>query len=371
MSKEKLISSAELSSTDALQIGKEVGMLGIYDGLSTPFSEDIIVLNDEHRMAIERFARDSITNYGPPNANGSISPEPTRVQTEFGVPTLITRIDCTIDASGNIAAYEMEDSPSGVGVTTKIHQAVGAEGVANQLRSHYDSLIGQLPFIIVSGARNHGTDDASVFGTENYFYQSGNQEIPRKLTEDKVVIVKAIPGQPQSLDGYMELRDRSICTMKSEGDKAYGERVGIYQKIENVDDLHQTDDKLTSQAVKKALCSMAMGVKVYLTPEKRSQYGSSGTVSASKLGNVACGFIESDGYAYTQVFQPAVQAENAEGRNNLILRVYTLIDPAVNGFPISARVIGGCYVARREIVVHGASNSITGAIITRDARNEK
>lgn len=370
MIKERGISSRELSSGAVNVIGRETGALDIYAGLSTPFSSDFIVLDETHRKQIEEFAAASANSYGPANEEGLRDPEPTYVQNKYSVPTLIGRVDCTIDDVGNITAYEMEDSPSGLGVTTMVQQAIGAEGVAEPLRNHYYALLGELPYVIVSGSRNHGTDDAAVVGSENYFYETANMQIP-PIPENQPVIVKAIPGQPESLNGYAALQDRSVCTMQSEGDKTYGERVGLYQRIENINDLPQNESGMCSQAIKRRLSSMAMGIKLYLNPEDKKKYGSARTISAAKLGSTVCGFLSMDGYAYTQLFQPAIQAVNPEGRNNLILRVYTLIEPGINGTPATARAIGGCYVARKEVVVHGASNAICGAVITKDTQNER
>ncbi len=48
----------------------------------------------------------------------------------------------------------------------------------------------------------------------------------------------------------------------------------------------------------------------------------------------------------------------------MILRVFTLIEPAAKtGTTVKARAIGGCYVARPELVVHGASNAVGGAVL--------
>ncbi|MEI9914163.1 MAG: hypothetical protein WDN66_04255 [Candidatus Saccharibacteria bacterium] len=47
------------------------------------------------------------------------------MQVQYGLPTLVTRVDCTVGIDGNILPYEMEDSPSGQGITDVLHKAAG------------------------------------------------------------------------------------------------------------------------------------------------------------------------------------------------------------------------------------------------------
>lgn len=366
MLKERTLNSSELDPVNGINIGAESGELDLYDGLRSPYTADVVVLTGRHISQIADFARQSVVNYGPNGTNACKEPELTFAQTNFGMPTLIGRVDCSVDAFGNIMPYELEDSPSGIGISDTVHQAIGANGVAQLVREHYESLLGQVPFVIVAGARGHGTDDPLVVGDENYFYEASNQSIPYKLGVDQLVIVKAIPGQPTSLDGYRSLVDRSVCTMESEGDKTYGERIGLHQRVKSADDLHtdlQTGE-VRSQVLKRSVGSMAMGIKAYLTPEGRAVYGKGRTVTLANLKSSLANFVAADGHAYVQDFRPAIRSVNPEGRKNMIMRVYTLFEPSSDpSVGSNVRVIGGCYVARSEIVVHGASNAICGAVV--------
>ncbi len=366
MKSETLINSSTLSSSEEIVMGLETGMLNLYDGLSSPFSTDVIQLSPIHANQIAGLAGLCAANYGPSDAFGCRTPEQTLVQKKFGLPTLVGRLDCTINKQGDIVAYELEDSPSGIGITDTIHRAIGQPGIAEQVRLHYTDMTGQLPFVIVSGARNHGNDDPLVVGSNNYFYQRGVQTIPISLNDDQLVIVKAIPGQPNSLEGYRELVERSVCTMESEGDKTYGSRIGLFQRVESEQELLVDDltGEVASQALKRALGSMALGIKLYLDTNDKARYGKGRSVTLTNLKNSLNGYLEEDGFAYTQKFEPAIRAQNPQGRKNLILRVFTLLKPAdINGGEVKVKVIGGCYVARSEVVVHGASNAVSGAVI--------
>jgi hypothetical protein len=162
---------------------------------------------------------------------------------------------------------------------------------------------------------------------------------------------------------YLSLQDRALCTMTTEGDKTYGRRLGLYREITDTEDL-LVDGELPSLALKRSVGSMAMGVSMYLDAPDRSSYGKKGVVTAGRLVRDAQSYIDSDGSAYIQAFHGPLRVDNPEGRSNLIMRVFTLLNPHASVLPgLDARVIGGCYVARAELLVHGAMNAVAGAVV--------
>jgi hypothetical protein len=110
-----------------------------------------------------------------------------------------------------------------------------------------------------------------------------------------------------------------------------------------------------------------MGISLYLHPNDRKKYGKKGIVTASRLANDLATFKKERGGALVQPFAPPIQIDNREGRRNAILRVFTLLES--DGKTITSEVIGGCYVARPELIVHGASNAVAGAVIVNDRKN--
>jgi hypothetical protein len=372
--RETLITTREIDPTSQQLLGQEVGQLEIYDGLTTPVSGDVIVLSDEHREQIEKFALASALNYGPDNEEGVRSPELTYVQTEHGLPALVVRIDCTIDSeTGDIIPYEMEDSPSGIGISHTVHEAMGGRGFKTKVTEHYERYLGQVPAVVVTGARNHGTDDKLIVGRENYFYEFGNTSIPPELlsSTDRLAIVKAIPGDRVSSSPYLSLQNRLLAPLQTEGDKTYGGRTGMLKKVTSAEDIltdPETDEPL-SQVLKRTVGSMAMGISIYLSPEARAVHGKKGTVTLSRLQNTLNTYLETDQSAYIQSFRAPVRIENPEGRSNMIMRVFALLSPGVYAhIAPSANVIGGCWVAREELLVHGASNAVSGAVIVEDGK---
>lgn len=331
--------------------GNQSGLLDIYDGLETPVSEDVITLSTKHRIQIEEYAKKAASEYGDSHGQK----EPTYVQELVGIPSLIVRIDCTIDENGDIVAYELEDSPSGQGITDKVHSYIKGEGIKEKLINHYTGTIGDVPHVLVSGHRSHGTDDNIIVGPEKYIFN----EIPTNV--DGPVIVKAIPGIKESHAAYLHLQSQAIAPLVTEGDKSYAVSMGDLKEVESETDLLVcTDGELASQVAKSRLGSMAMGISMYLNPTERKRYGKRGTVTASKLSAKIAEYQERGG-ALLQRFVAPIQFDNPEGRNNAIMRVFVLLD--TKDGKVTAEAIGGCYVARPELIVHGASNAVAGAVL--------
>jgi len=69
-----IIKSSELG-LQRVRFGEQTGSLTIYDGLSTPFSDDTILLTKENREQIAQFTEQAAAAFGPDEG-----PEPTYVQ---------------------------------------------------------------------------------------------------------------------------------------------------------------------------------------------------------------------------------------------------------------------------------------------------
>jgi hypothetical protein len=255
----------------------------------------------------------------------------------------------------------MEDSPSGQGVAEKVHRKIGSSGIKEAILTHYAGIVGDTPHIVVSGARSHGTDDPVIVGDHNYTFDSQRSGI--NLPDNKLVIVKAIPGDVSSLDGYRHFQERALAPFHSEGDKTYLERIGDLTPATSEDNFLRTDSgELASQVLKSRMGSMAMGVSIYLHPKDRQAHGKKGIVTASRLEKDRQLFEQTRGGALIQPFAPPLRVENKEGESNAIMRVFVLLD-AKQG-TIEAEAVGGCYVTRPELIVHGARNAVAGAVVT-------
>ena len=337
---------------EPVSFGDEAGKLSLYDGLETPFAEDVIRLTPKHVDQVTAFACAAATVYGDRNGNKEL----TLAQTAHGVPALVTRVDCTI-VDGDIKPYELEDSPSGLGVTHRLFEAAGGDiTFRDSVLGHYQKHNGGSPHVVVSHERNHGTDDKLFFGPEHYTHNTGS------IPEEGGVIVKGIPGIPSSLDGYRHLQERALAPMLTEGDKSYLLRTDNARRILSEADLYrEPDGSLSSQVVKAAVCSMAMGVSVHLSPDDKRAHGKKGTVTATRLQADINRYVANGG-AIVQPFLPAICIKNPENRGNAILRMFVLLERG-EGNTIAGTTIGGCLVARPENIVHGAANSVAAAVM--------
>lgn len=349
------IINSETLGREPVSFGEESGLLDTYSGLKTPFTEDVVLLSEQHREQVETIAVASAVAYGDSHGHK----EPTFAETKFGLPALVVRVDCTIN-DGDIIPYEMEDSPSGIGVSDRFVKASTGDDFKEIITNHYVNKTGELPHLIISGARNHGTDDEIVVGRERYHYGAGSFEIPA-IGTDSPVIVKAIPGQPESHEPYLPLQERCLAPLVTEGDKSYAVRTDLMQAISDESELLSEDGELISQVIKARLGSMAMGISVYLAPQDRAVFGKNGQVKRGRLVRDLQRYVQNGG-ALLQKLHPPFQLDNSAGRNNGILRVFTLLDRNDTG-EVVATAIGGAYVARPEMIVHGAANAISGAVL--------
>lgn len=348
--------NSELLGGQPVAFGSQTGELDIYDGLSTPISDDVIELSERHAAQISAFAAASARQFGDRNGYK----EQTRVQSEIGMPSLVVRVDATI-INGEIAAYEMEDSPSGQGITDRLHMAVAGVGIRGVILDHYNRLLGDIPRVIISGERTHGTDDVIIVGGDKYAF---DQSFEAKADPAEPVIVKTIPGNVASQDPYIGLQAQAVAPLVTEGDKSYLERMNILTPaLSDADLLTDTQGDLVSQVLKSRMGSMAMGISIFLTSDDRRQFTGAGTVTASKLRSRRQEYEELKGGALVQPFMPPISFENPEKRSRAILRIFALLDPE------GARVVGGCYVARSGMVVHGASDAISGAVLYNGGDN--
>lgn len=346
------LSSEQLSNQEPTALGTQTGELSIYSGLKSPFTSDVVVLSDKHKQQIETFASRSADVF---------TAESTLVFDQFSLPSLVARVDCTVDEAGNIAAYEMEDSPSGQGITDALHTASGRTGIKKTIRSHFEETLDVLPTVIISNARNHGTDDELIFGSERYITIGHDAS---KLEVSGPVIVKAIPGDESSRQPYMRFQPQAVAPLVTEGDKTYAEKLGLLTCAQSIDDLLVDENgDPRSQVIKARLGSMAMGVSIYLTPEDRKRFGKSKAVSFSRLERDFAEYAQQGDGVLLQEFIPPIQIENQEGRSNAILRVFVTLGRQATGQ--TATVIGGCFVARNAVLLHGASDAVSGAVLVQ------
>ena len=255
----------------------------------------------------------------------------THVQQEFARPTLLARIDCTETDKYGIRPFEVEERPAGLDVTAMLL----GESFTEHIRRHFIQTTGQVP--VIARHPHAQSDDGDVL-----------KVVDLNDIKDELCVVRARPDQiPENLKD--KVQNVSLSTVLNEGRKEHTIDHVLIRRAKDVQFIPQE-----SIVLKPAQGTHAKGVAVYLSPEDREKHGKKGTVTASKMDRL----IKENPDYIVEKFTPPIVLKSREGiRGNMILRVFILVHPKSG-----VEVIGGAYVVRPELIVHGASNAIAGAI---------
>lgn len=297
-------------------------------------SDLAIVLSSEHTAAIERLASASIKAFGVE--------EPTLVATKHGIATLLTRIDCTITPDG-VKLYECEERPAGIGITHVLVERVDGRGIMPRIREHFHEHVDGVPQVLRHPDAKPN-DDSLVLPV---------QELSDRIPAGPLLI----RGEPEPLSEHEQLdtmTDQAVATIVTKGDKRYllvlpesGTTVAHLEAI--------TPDK--SFVIKPVKGSKARGVTVYLTPEDKRIHGDHKTVTFERARRTLAA-APAGSMLFQEFVPPILTRLPSDKVGNMILRVFTLVHPDGH-----CEAIGGTYVTRRELVVHGASDAICGAVL--------
>ncbi len=316
------IHEAALRSDHLLQ---PTGSLEI-NSRTLPVNETKIKLDDDIVKQIRQLAQ---------NAINAMVRENTLVTRRFDIPTLVARLDCTVQ-NGIVLPYELEERPAGIGVTT---QLLGSN-FSEDIKDHYKGHIGETP--LVAMGPTEVSDDSLVFQTVGLDDRS-----------DSPCIVRGLPDTVGAHENALQLIERSVSTIQLEGDKTYTLKASGFgaRKVIKGEKL----DPQVSTVTKPLQGSQARGVYVYLSPEDRAIHGKRGTITASKMQSI----LERDTPQLRESFAPPIRLRGQDGTvGNMILRVFVLVHPTKE-----PEVIGGAFVIRKELIVHGASNAIAGGVV--------
>jgi hypothetical protein len=314
-----------LESNDALDFGNN----------QAATSRQVITLSAQHQTQIEDIAADCSRQFTPK--------EPTLAQTRFGLASLFARVDCTITKDG-IEVYESEERPAGLGLAHCLIRTATGKGVGGLVLDHCEDYAGETPLVMRHKDAKPNDDD--------HIFQVVNLD---DSSHGRPVIVRA---EPHQITGHPELDNlvsSSISTVMSKGNKGYATLIpSLKSKIAEAGFL---PDKTTSFVLKPVCGSKSHGVNIYVAPDDRALNGNHGTVTHSRALRV---IDEAERNSYIiEAFKPPMSVLMPDGKiGNMILRVFVLLHPNRR-----AEAIGGTYVARKEILVHGASNSINGAVV--------
>lgn len=254
--------------------------------------------------------------------------EQTWAKKEMGVPSLLVRLDCVLIGE-ELRVYEVEERPAGVGITNKMN-AEFADGLAD-LRRFWPNFK-----VLISSKRTGGDDHlwAEVarpngFGSE-------------------IFLVRAEPEET----AYHKYSPRSISSVITKGNKSYGVSMGFWKSVGPTEAELPWDDAFV---IKPQIGSKCHDIEVWLPPHSpQAQRFKNGSSTRAKIIQA----LERRGRMYLQPFYSPMEVDGAPDMH-MILRVFY----GFGGFRNDWICLGGCWNARSNVVVHGASDAVFGPVV--------
>lgn len=255
---------------------------------------------------------------------GVFPKEPTWIQKNFGIPSLIIRID-GVDKDKKLGIYEIEERPAGIGHTILINP---------EFAKRFEKLKATWPDFDVAISPFRDPEDDKLWNS-----------VVSMQSAKKLVYVRAEPEEIQ----FRSLQDRSVSTIATEGDKSYGVPLGFWKFIEDPNNLPSNES-----FVLKPLQSSKGRNMIFYDMEKRP-----GHRRLKGVKRFLEDQIEKKGGMFIQKLIPPMES-GIDTHPFMIYRFFF-------GFNFSTREwvsLGGSWFARNNLKIHGASDSLSGPLVS-------
>jgi hypothetical protein len=250
--------------------------------------------------------------------------ESTWIQNNYGVPSILIRLDCVVNANGKLELYEVEERPCGAGLVSKFNPF---------FKDRLDSV------------RKSWPDFEAVVSPERK-YSDDLEWLPSYGGNGSLVLVRAEPYEKE----FHHFQSRSVSTIVTEGDKRYGVGMGLWSLV--TPESFQNDEIWKMPfCIKPLKGSKCMNLEIW-HPESRFKSG----FGVSSRGRILKA-IEREQRMYLQKFIEPMKVDGFEG--NMIYRIYFGFDLLKKKY----EYIGGCYNVRSSFKIHGASDSVFGPVV--------
>lgn len=256
--------------------------------------------------------------------------EPTWIQNNFGIPSLVVRID-GVDRDGDLAVYEIEDRPAGIGHTMMINQQfMGKLAEVKETWPDFD--------VVISPLRDQ-YDDQLWNNTTNFDSAIG---------DNRLVFVRAEPGERQ----FQVFQSRSVSTIATEGDKSYGVALRLWSFIDNPDQLPSH----RSFVLKPLQGSKGRNMVFY---DARNNPGPGNTRMKNVIKMLKKQIAEQGGMFMQELIPP--MESGIESCPYMIYRFFFGFNFLTKGW-VS---LGGSWFARNNLKIHGARDSLSGPLVIK------
>ena len=257
--------------------------------------------------------------------------EKTLALTEFGVPSVLVRIDAALD--GKLGIFEIEERPAGIGISCLVN---------SEFKCRFQKWLGSYEWnlaVVISHRRT--THDDGIW-TREFGIPLFKEDGPPKIQGDYSLLVRAEPDEKE----YWSLESRALFPIRLKGWKGYGIELGLWEPIpEDLDRLPWEEGFV----IKPHQGSKMKGIFLW-HPDKLP-----GTSTRKKIKEA----ILSGQAVYWQRWIAPESHDFLPPGYFLIRRIYFGFDPHKKRWDY----LGGLWNARPNLRVHGASDAIFGPLI--------
>lgn len=241
--------------------------------------------------------------------------EETWVQRNFRIPTLIARIDAAL-IDGRLAVFEVEERPCGIGVAVVLNPA---------FHDRFGETRRSWPEIeVVASPDRVGKIDDHIWTRVN----GGGSGL---------VLLRCEPGEIE----FHGFEPRSVSSLKEEGNKSYGLAMGLWRQVE-AGDILPWDNGFVLKPLQGSKCK---AVEVW-DPRKRP-----GSSSKTRVERV---LVEQGAMFLQNLVEPQIGTCGGF----MMVRVYFAFDISAARW----QYLGGVWMERKNLRIHGASDTITGVV---------
>ncbi len=251
-------------------------------------------------------------------------------QKNFGVPSVIVRLDCVVK-EGKMLIYEAEERPAGIGIATQLNLSFTEN--LSRIRAQWPQFKS-----LVSPLRESFCDD---------FLWLKSISMEAALNNGALLLIRA---EPEEKD-FHPLICRSVSSLLFEGDKSYGISLGLWREVsaEDFDSLPWD----TGFCLKPRRGSRCRGIEIWLPNDEKKKVKAGGTSTRSRIKRT----LETYGKMYLQDFIEPMRSPISENLF-MIHRVFFGYSPGSNSYAY----LGGLWNARPNLKIHGATDTVIGPV---------
>lgn len=259
--------------------------------------------------------------------------EDTWVQREVGVPSLIVRFDGTIN-DGERKVWEVEERPGWIGLSSVLN-ADFAGRFADVQRTWPQPITAVL------------TPDARTL--DDHLWTKTTDT----ASDAPYVLLRSEPTTPD-IAIYVA---NAISTVRTEGDKSYGEKMNLWSAVDTQESLDATLDTGERVVFKPKQGSKLKDLRIWIpTPLElkdgvRVTKNTQGAATRKKINET---FATNSEGMYAQPFHPPMVGKIGEKDVYIGQRSYWAYDLKAGEYV----PLGGLSMARRNVLIHGASDAV-------------